>query len=245
MRYFCRVEYDGTAYHGWQRQPNGMSIQQALEEAFGLVTRQECAIVGSGRTDAGVHARRQGAHVDLPAAIDICACERSVNGVLPPDIAVFDLQPVADDFHARYSATERRYSYYIDRRKSPLSAGRAWCMTYAIDWDLLRREAASLYGTHDFAAFCASGSDLDSPVCTVRLAELEQRGNQWVFSIWANRFVYKMVRTVVGTLVDIGRGALDGRIQTIVASRDRTRAGPTAPACGLVLEDVIYPGVSA
>lgn len=244
MRYFCRVEYQGGAYHGWQRQPNGMSVQQALEEAFGVVTRRPCTIVGSGRTDAGVHARRQAAHMDLRTPIDTAACERSVNAILPPDIAVFGLRTVPDDFHARYSATERRYSYYIDRRKSPLSAGQAWCMTYRVDWDLVRGEAAALCGTHDFAAFRASGGDQDGSVCTVRLAELERRGSQWVFSIWANRFVYKMVRTVVGTLIEIGRGALDERVEAILASGDRTRAGPTAPARGLVLEDVVYPGVS-
>jgi tRNA pseudouridine38-40 synthase len=221
-----------------------MSVQQALEEAFGVVTRRACTIVGSGRTDAGVHARRQGMHMDLGPPVDNAACERSVNAVLPPDIAVFDLQPVAADFHARYSATERRYRYYIDRRKSPLSAGQAWCMTYRIDWDMVRDEIALLRGTHDFAAFCASGGDQDGSVCTVRLAELEKCGSQWVFSLWANRFVYKMVRTVVGTLIEIGRGALTERVEAILAGRNRTRAGPTAPAHGLVLEDVIYPGVS-
>jgi len=243
VRYFFRIEYDGAAYHGWQRQPNGVSVQEELERAFSIVLRQTCSIVGGGRTDAGVHARRQGAHMDTESAIDTFLCERSVNGVLAPDIAVFGLQAVPEDFHARFSAVERRYTYSLVERKTPLLRCRAWHVTYTIDWVLMQREARSLIGTHDFATFCASGSDANGAVCTVRHAGLALVDGQWVFSLSANRFVYKMVRSVVGTLVEIGRGARDDSMADILRSRERARAGVTAPAHGLVLEDVVYPGV--
>lgn len=243
MRYFFRVEYRGTAYHGWQRQRNGTSIQECLEQALSTVCRHHCEVVGGGRTDAGVHARRQGAHVDIDGAIDPGAVQCSVNAVLPPDIAIHALQQAPDDFHARYSATERRYRYRMHDRKSPLRDETAWVQHYAVDWERVAREASSLVGTHDFTTFCASGSGSQTAVCTVRISELVHIENQWVFFITANRFVYKMVRSLVGTLVDIGRGACSDSMAELLRCQDRSRAGPTAPACGLTLEDVIYPGV--
>jgi tRNA pseudouridine38-40 synthase len=243
VRYFFRVEYDGTDYHGWQRQPNGMSIQESLETALSTAARQACAVVGGGRTDAGVHARRQGAHVDLDGTFDLHILERSVNALLPPAIAMFHLAPAPEGFHARYSAVSRRYHYYVRRRKTPLDHRHAWVMGYPLDWERVSRELASIVGTHDFAAFNAAGSSVDEPVCTVRTATLVQSGDQWVFCLEANRFVYRMVRSIVGTVVDIARGALDDSLRAVVDSRDRSRAGPSAPARGLVLEDIVYPGV--
>ena len=243
MRYFFRVEYDGTDYHGWQRQPNGMSVQEALEGAFAIVTRGRCVVVGGGRTDAGVHARRQGAHVDLDGEVDTGQLQRSVNGVLPPDIAIASLQPVADDFHARFSAAERRYRYTVVQHKSPLNRRTAWVHSYAVDWDRVARETAVLVGEHDFATFCAAGSESETTICRVSRAELVACENQWVFFVCANRFLYRMVRSLVGTLTDIGRGARGDSMAHILGSRERAAAGPTAPACGLLLDDVIYPGV--
>jgi tRNA pseudouridine38-40 synthase len=243
VRYFFRVEYDGSAYHGWQRQPNGCSVQESLERAFCIVVRETCAITGGGRTDTGVHAARQGAHVDIAAPLDTARCQRSVNAVLPGDIAIFDLQPVDPSFHARYTAVERRYRYTIVRRKSPLRARQAWYMTCPVDWGLVSTNLTFLVGTHDFATFCASGSAVEHTLCTMHRATFEQQGDQGVFFFAANRFLYRMVRSLVGTLVDIGRGARAGSMAAILASRDRGRAGPSAPAVGLVLEDVIYPGL--
>ncbi len=243
MRYFFRVEYDGTGYGGWQRQHNAPSIQAALEKAFETVTRVPCRITGAGRTDAGVHARAQGAHLDLDAKLDTRESELSVNSLLPPDIAVYHLQPADETFHARYSALSRRYRYFMCPRKRPLLFKRVWMVFYEVDWKLVEEESAVLIGTHDFSTFCATGSGTRHARCTVTRAELSNEGDLKVFTIEANRFVYTMVRSLIGTLIDIGRGHSTDSIADLLASRDRKRAGMTAPACGLVLDNVYYGGV--
>jgi tRNA pseudouridine38-40 synthase len=243
VRYFFRVEYDGTAYGGWQHQENTPTIQDTLERAFSTVVRLPCRVTGAGRTDAGVHARAQGAHVDIETPLDIRACEHSVNALLPPAIAINRLQPVDDSFHARFSAVSRAYGYRICNRKRPLMTNRAWPVFYAIDWDRVRLETAALPGTHDFSAFRSSGSGARHARCTVVNASFERKDDGAVFAIEADRFVYNMVRTLVGTLIDMGRGRLTSPMTDILASKDRGRAGLTAPACGLTLENVTYEGV--
>ncbi len=241
VRCFFRVCFDGTAYHGWQRQAGDPTVQETLEQAFSTVCRQPCAVVGAGRTDAGVHARRLGAHVDLAAPQDLAALERSVNGVLPEDIAVSECVEAPEGFHARFSAVQRHYRYHVVQRKSPLCRTQAWQVWYDVDWELVRRNLAQLEGTHDFSTFQAAGSSVEEPVCTVSRACLEQREGQWVFFISANRFVYRMVRSIVGSAVAIGRGAEQGSLGAMCEAHERSRAGPTAPAHGLVLYDVDYP----
>ena len=243
MRYFFRVEYDGTGYGGWQHQKSTPNIQDALERAFSTVVRAPCRITGAGRTDAGVHARAQGAHVDVDGPLRIRHSEHSVNALLPSDIAVYALQQVDDSFHARFSAVSRSYCYRICGRKRPLLFNRVWPVFYKIDHDRVREEAASLSGVHDFSAFCASGSDVRHARCTVLSARFEPEGDCMVFAIEANRFVYTMVRSLVGTLVDMGRGKIIESMTDILAKKDRARAGTTAPACGLTLEKVNYQGV--
>jgi len=244
MRYFFRVEYDGTRFCGWQNQPNGISVQQLVEEALTVVLRAPCPVVGAGRTDAGVHARAQGAHFDAPDSVDINP-ERltiSLNALLPPDIAVYGMVPVRPDFHARYSAVSRRYIYYFSDRKSPLNYKRVWMIYYPVDWERVAAETEHIVGRHDFTAFCSSGADSDDKECDVSFAALScgEFGVR-TFTIEANRFIYKMVRSLVGTLVDIGRGRISAAMDAIIGSRDREMAGETAPACGLVLERVGYP----
>jgi tRNA pseudouridine38-40 synthase len=243
MKYFFRVEYDGTGYGGWQRQKNAPSIQEALEKAFSTATRTPCLVTGAGRTDAGVHARAQGAHIELDTAIDIRGTELSVNALLPPDIAVFSLQRASDDFHARFSAVSRRYCYYMCPRKRPLLFKRVWMVFYEVDWERVESECTAVIGEHDFSAFCASGSGARHARCTVTHAALANQGDLKVFTIEANRFVYMMVRSLIGTLVDIGRGHITTALAGILAGRERKSAGTTAPACGLVLDDVYYEGV--
>ncbi len=247
MRYFFRVEYDGTRFHGWQNQPNGVSVQQLIEEALTVALRAPCPIVGAGRTDAGVHARAQGAHFDAPpdaADIDTERLTVSLNALLPPDIAVYGMVPVRSDFHARYSAASRRYIYYFSDRKSPLRYKRVWMLYYPVDWERVALEVKHIVGRHDFTAFCSSGADSDDKECDVSFAALSRdEFGVRTFTIEADRFIYKMVRSLVGTLVDIGRGRLDTAMDTIIASRDRGMVGETAPACGLVLEWVGYPPV--
>ncbi len=243
MRYFFRVEYDGTRYNGWQSQENAPSIQDALNAAFGTVVRYPCVVTGAGRTDAGVHAAAQGAHVDIDADINLARCERSVNAVLDDDICVYGMQRVAPDFHARYSAQARRYNYSMVSRKKPLLYKKVWMVFYEVDWDRVRANIPMLVGTHDFSAFCAAGTSTENKVCTVRSASLSEEADLRVFSITADRFIYKMVRSIVGTLIDIGRGRLATTMGEIIAGKDKEAAGETAPACGLVLDYVEYPGI--
>jgi tRNA pseudouridine38-40 synthase len=244
MRYFFRVEYDGTAYGGWQSQTNAKSVQQTLNVAFTTITRTPCSVTGAGRTDAGVHARAQGAHVDIDAPVDIGKCEISVNAVLPPDICVYGLRQVDESFHARYSAVQRRYRYSVADRKRPLLYKRVWMVFQEIDWDKVAHNIPGLIGKHDFSAFCASGTSTENMVCTVRDAALTGEGGLRVFAISADRFIYKMVRSIVGTLVDIGRRRLDTTIEAVIAGKNRSSVGETAPACGLVLDYVEYDGIN-
>ncbi|MBD3422806.1 MAG: tRNA pseudouridine(38-40) synthase TruA [Chitinivibrionales bacterium] len=240
-RYFFRVEYDGANYGGWQVQPNAPSIQELITRAFETVTRRPCSITGSGRTDAGVHARGQGAHIDFAEPVDTRAVQHSVNGILPRDIAIRELQEVSARLHARYSAGRRCYCYRIMTAKRPLWRTQAWQINYRVDWNLFRRMAQQIEGRHDFSAFCASGSDASSMLCTVARATLECQNEVYLFSIEADRFLYKMVRGLVGTLVDISRGKLTAAMAELLAAADRSRIGQIAPAHGLVLEEVTYP----
>ena len=240
MRYFFRVEYDGTRYGGWQSQTNAPSIQETLAKAFSTVTREPCAITGAGRTDAGVHARAQAAHIDLCSPIDIRRCELSINALLPDDIALYHLQIAPEGFHARLSPALRRYVYSLSLRKKPLLYKKVWMVFFDVDWDKVQKEASCLEGEHDCSAFCAKGSGAKTMTCTIQRAELSKTADGYSFTIEANRFLYKMVRTIVGTLVDIGRGRIAESLASIKAAKDRLRAGETAPACGLVLDYVGY-----
>jgi tRNA pseudouridine38-40 synthase len=205
--------------------------------------REKCAVTGAGRTDAGVHARGQGAHVDVVSPIDARKCELSVNAVLPDDVSIYHLQPAPPDFHARYSPVLRRYIYSLALRKKPLSFKKAWMVFYEVDWEKVRAAAAQLTGKHDFTTFCAKGSAAKTMTCTVSRAQLSEAADGYTFTIEADRFLYKMVRTIVGTLIDIGRGKITDSMEAIITSKDRKRAGETAPACGLVLDYVKYEGI--
>ena len=241
MRCFCRVEYDGAAYAGWQIQRDEPTIQSRLEAAFSTVVRQPCAVTGAGRTDAGVHARGQGMHIDLPDGSDLRRCARSVNAVLPRDIAIYDLRTVADFFHARFSAIRRRYKYYFVARKTPLLYHRAMTVSPRVDWDRVNEAIPSLLGTHDFASFCSAGSSTETTVCTVFSAGLDREDAMRIFTITADRFLYNMVRSIVGTLLHIGAGKTPLSLAAVIAAKDRSCAGETAPPWGLVLDYVEYP----
>jgi tRNA pseudouridine38-40 synthase len=243
MRYFFRVEYDGTGYGGWQSQTNAKSVQEEIAKAFFTVTREQCVITGAGRTDAGVHALGQAAHVDIVAPVNLGACELSVNSLLPCDIAIYNLQKAPEGFHARYSAKKRRYVYYFALRKRPLLYKKVYMVFYSVDWDKIKAALSSLLGTHDFGAFCASGSSAKTMTCSIYRAELKETEFGYSFTIEANRFLYKMVRSIVGTLIGIGRGKITIPMDEIIASQTRAQAGETAPACGLVLDYVEYEGI--
>jgi tRNA pseudouridine38-40 synthase len=235
------VEYDGTNFGGWQNQPNVISVQQVLEKALNVALRKQVQITGAGRTDAGVHATAQAVHFDLDESIDIRKVQLSLNALLPSEVAVYNLTQVDSAFHARFSATARQYKYYFCIRKKPLLLKRVWMVYNRVDWDLVRKNSTDLLGKHDFSTFRASGAGSDNAVCTVKKVSFDEIGDCLVFTIEADRFIYKMVRSIVGTLIDIGRGRLSSTMAEIIASRNRSCAGSTAPPFGLVLDQVTYP----
>jgi tRNA pseudouridine38-40 synthase len=242
MRYFLQLAYRGTHYHGWQRQPNGLSVQEVLETALTTVLRQPIAIVGSGRTDAGVHAREQFAHfeVDTPLPTHLL---RSVNSLTPSDIAVYNCFPVRSDDHARYTATFRYYQYHISRRKDPFQDGLAYVFTPPLAIDTMNKAAEILHNHTDFESFSKVKTDVKTFECRIDRAEWEQKPTgDLVFHIQANRFLHGMVRAIVGTLLEVGQGRLSiADFEQIILARDRRRAGRAAPAEGLSLVKVGYP----
>ena len=247
MRTFkLTIQYDGTDYVGWQRQPEGVSIQGALEDALRPIEGDHVTVHGAGRTDAGVHAAGQVASVRLSASIDPVTLARALNAVLPSDIRVARAEVVPDDFHARFSATGKVYDYQIVNAAfvSPFLRRYVWHVFPRMDVDAMRAAATALIGEHDFAAFQGSGSDVQSTVRTVRRVEWSGTGgaeDPLVMRIEGDGFLRHMVRTIAGTLVEIATGRWQAEdMQAILASRDRARAGTTAPASGLVLREVLY-----
>jgi len=242
-RLMLTLQYDGSAYHGWQVQPNAVTVQQVLQDAIERITGVRSGVTGCSRTDAGVHARMFCCAIDSDTALrgdKLCA---ALNAVLPRDIAVYDVKEMPDAFHPRYDALGKRYEYviYNGRHRDPFREGYAWHVRWPLDEERLDAAAKDLLGTHDFAAFCASGSSVEDTVRTVSHAAVRREGDLVIFSVEADGFLYNMVRIMVGTLVDMAAGKLPyDAILPILESRDRDRAGMTAPAQGLFLQAVRY-----
>jgi len=237
------LEYDGSRYHGWQIQPDLPTIQGELEAAVRQVTQQPIDVVGAGRTDAGVHALGQVAHFSTIARLSAEEWQRALNGLLPHDIAVLAVEQAPDTFHARYAAKSKLYRYRILTRayRSALERTRTWHVWHHLDAATMREAAACLVGNHDFSSFQGSPTDTDKPVCEITRLTVEPSGNELAIEVEANRFLKQMVRNIVGTLVEVGRGKLQaGNVAEILAARDGTKAGPTAPAHGLYLVKVDY-----
>ena len=243
MRYFLTFSYRGTHYCGWQTQPNGIAVQQVLTDALRTVTRYPALqVVGAGRTDAGVHATKMVAHFDVENPIDDAEKFMArLNGILPPDIAVSGLRQVADDAHARFDATARRYEYHIISEKNPFKIDLAWRLPVALDYDAMNQAAKVLLGEHDFTSFSKVHTDVKTMICTISEAHWDKRGDEWVFTIEANRFLRNMVRAIVGTLVEVGKGnySVDD-FRKIIEAKNRCAAGMSVPACGLFLTEVKY-----
>ncbi len=243
MRYFAELSYKGTAYCGWQRQPNAPSVQQTIEEALSTILRERIEVVGAGRTDTGVHAAFYVAHFDTSKAIENPeSVVYHLNALLPEDIAFGRIYVVADDAHARFDATEREYRYYIQSRKDPFTKATTWQLTTPLNMEAMQRAADVLLATEDFTTFAKLGSNNTNNICHIFRAEwVEIECGMIVFIFRANRFLRNMVRAVVGTLVDVGRGKITPEeFAEIVASRDLSRCSSSAPASGLFLTDVKY-----
>ena len=243
MRYFVYFSYDGTRYHGWQRQPNGVSVQQTLEEALSTVLQRETEVRGAGRTDAGVHARMMVAHFDVEEEMENTGdVAWRLNRLLPSDIAVERIERVGEEMHARFSARARTYHYYIHTRKDPFKVGRSWLVGFGLDFERMNEAARALLEYEDFTSFSKTHTDVKTNVCHVSEAVWEEvEPGCWRFTITANRFLRNMVRAVVGTLVEVGRGRLTVEgFREVIEQRDRRVAGESVPACGLYLVDVRY-----
>lgn len=243
MRYFITLSYDGTRYHGWQIQPEGVTVQQLLQDALATLLRQHVTVVGAGRTDAGVHARQMVAHIDVDGEInDVDQLTYKLNRILPYDISIQHVRLVSDDMHARFSAVRRRYRYFIHTEKDPFKKKYSCELHYELDYELMNVAAAQLKTYSEFGAFCKSHSDVKTTVCTVTKAHwVEYEPNAWYFEIEANRFLRNMVRAVVGTLIEIGRHRMSlSQFDQVVREGRRTGAGESMPANALFLECVEY-----
>lgn len=252
QRYFITLSYDGTAYHGWQIQPNGISVQEVLEHALSTILRESIAITGAGRTDAGVHGRMMVAHFDAELSLDCAQLVYKVNRLLPRDVSVSRIEPVSEDLHARFSATSRTYHYYVHTGKQPFSRQYSCELHYSLDFDKMNEAAAYLIGEKDFKCFCKAGADVKTTICNLTEARWIPINDEfalttyntvtnWCFVITANRFLRNMVRAVVGTLVEVGRGRLSlDDFKKIVDGGTRSDAGESMPGNALFLWEVKY-----
>lgn len=242
MRYFVTLSYDGTRFHGWQVQPNGISVQGELQRALSLLLRTDIQVTGAGRTDAGVHAAKMVAHFDLDADIDGMQLTYKLNKLLPQDIAVKCVEAVDGNLHARFSATSRTYYYYIHTEKTPFRRHYSCELHYPLDFGLMNQAAAMLLSYEDFGAFCKSHADVKTTLCHVTHADWKQLSpSEWRFEITANRFLRNMVRAVVGTLIEVGRGRMTlDDFRKVIEGKRRTEAGESMPAHALFLVDITY-----
>ena len=241
MRYFIELSYDGTPFVGWQRQPEGDSVQSCLEDAFAILFRKPLSIVGAGRTDAGVHAHQLFAHVDLDEHINQDLTFR-LNKLLPKEIAIRNIVAVTQDAHARFDANSRSYCYHITTQKNPFLQKRSYQFTKPLDLDLMNKAAKILLDHEDFKCFSKSKTDVKTYHCDIQHAYWKQNDSELIFFIQANRFLRNMVRAIVGTLIEVGLGKISiSDFEGILASRDRSQAGYSVPAHGLYLEKVSYP----
>ena len=237
------VAYDGSAYHGFQKQKNAVTVQNILEEVLSKLCSEEIVTAGSGRTDAGVHAKLMIAHFDFDAELDGMTVTDKLNRLLPPDIVVYDVKKVKPEAHARFDATYRTYKYYVTTRKEPFNRHYAWRLFNTLDFAKMNEAAKILFEYIDFTSFSKLHTDVKTNNCKIMHAEWTQVNEyEWVFTIQADRFLRNMVRAVVGTLVEVGRGkmTLEG-FRQVIEKKDRCSAGSSVPGHALFLVDVGYP----
>lgn len=242
MRYFIHLAYHGTAYHGWQIQPNAASVQETLNKAFSVLLQSEMNLMGAGRTDTGVHAREMYAHFDTDTTFDIPTLVHKLNSFLPKDIVIYDIIPVHDDAHTRFDATKRTYEYHIHQFKNPFLDELSWYFHQTLDINLMNQAAQILQNYTDFECFSKVNTDVNTFDCTIFEAHWKRgENNQLVFTVSANRFLRNMVRSIVGTLINVGlhKITLDD-FKKIIESKSREKAGFSVPAHGLYLTKIEY-----
>jgi len=242
LRYFLRFAYLGKAYHGWQRQPNAITVQEVLEDALTTILRTPIEVVGAGRTDAGVHAKELFAHFDCSEVSAGNEFLHKINSYLPDDISVNELLPANDEAHARFDALERTYEYWITQKKNPFLKDLAHQIDLSLDVEAMNKAAQTLLEYKDFESFSRSNTDVKTFLCDIKRAEWEEKDEKLVFTITADRFLRNMVRAIVGTLLNVGLGKMKvEEMHGVIKSKDRSRAGASAPAKGLYLTRVVYP----
>lgn len=243
MRYFMRLAFRGANFHGWQTQPNDVSVQETIEQVMSMVMRAPIKIIGAGRTDAEVNAALMVAHFDVEKPIaDPVKLVHQLNSVLCKDIAIYSISQVADDAHARFDATSRTYKYFANTWKNPFQYPLSWKCPADLDFELMNVAASRLMQYSDFTSFSKLHTDAKTNICRIDYAKWQMEGDQWVFTITADRFLRNMVRAIVGTLVDVGRHKITvEQFCEIIEKKNRCSAGTSMPGNALFLWDVTYP----
>jgi tRNA pseudouridine38-40 synthase len=241
LRYFIKLAYNGTAYHGWQVQPGAITVQEVLEKSMGLLLRKKTVVVGAGRTDTGVHASEYFAHFDSDEALSQDFVFR-LNSLLPKDIVVYGIYQMADEAHARFDALSRTYAYTITTQKNPFLLDNAYYSWGKLDISQMNKAAEILSTYQDFEAFSKTNTDVNNYLCRIDEANWSREGDLFIFKITANRFLRNMVRAIVGTMLEVGRvKRTPESLHEIIASKNRLNAGASAPAHGLSLIKISYP----
>ena len=242
MRYFIELSYNGTAYHGWQYQPNATSVQEVLEQSLSTLIKEKIGIVGAGRTDAGVHAAQMFAHFDTISEFFVEDLIFKLNSFLAKDIAIHNIFKVPDEAHARFDAISRTYTYRISLQKNVFTFNNSYYLKNALNIERMNDAAKILYQYKNFKCFSKSNTDVNTYNCTIMMAEWSRVNDELVFTIKANRFLRNMVRAIVGTLIEIGSGKMDAEhLHDIIKSEDRTKAGASVPGYALYLSQIEYP----
>jgi tRNA pseudouridine38-40 synthase len=242
LRYFLEFAYKGTNYHGWQYQPNAISVQETLAKAISTILKTNIELVGAGRTDTGVHAKQMFAHFDYESEIDNSYLIHKLNSFLPKDIAILNIHKVHDDAHARFDATQRTYQYHIHTKKNAFESDDSWYYHNPLNIDLMNKACAVLFDYTDFECFSKVNTDVNTFNCKMFEANWTQNNEQLIFTVSADRFLRNMVRAIVGTMVYVGLEKVSlSEFKTIIEGKDRNKAGFSVPAHGLYLTKVEYP----
>ena len=243
QRYFIELAYKGTRFHGWQIQPNAISVQECLEKALSTITREEISVIGAGRTDTGVHASYFVAHFDSEhSSLDHPDFTHKLNSFLDKDLVIFSIFKVAAEAHARFSAVSRTYEYHLNLKKDPFSLETSWYFFQQPDLAIMKEASHILFGYTDFTSFSKLHTDVKTNNCRIHCADWAQAGSNIVFTVKADRFLRNMVRALVGTILEVGIGKTDlAGFRSIIEQKDRGAAGLSVPAHGLFLTDVEYP----